>query len=120
MQRIALGLNPSGSIPGYAGPSGNIGYGPGVGETGPIPTAASAPAMAAANPSPPSNQGLNNMMGQMGMKMLQPQQIQAPQIQMARPVGPGQMPQGGQGAYPPAGWNVSTPPMAGMLNRFGF
>jgi hypothetical protein len=70
---------------GYTGPAGDIGYGVGVGATGPIPAAPAAdPAAAAAR---------NNLMQRLALGMLQPQQIQAPQIQMARPVGPGQLPQ---------------------------
>lgn len=84
------------SIPGYPGPSGDIGYGVGVGTNGPIPAAPAAASIAAANPDPAAaarNQNLNGLMQRAALGLLQPQQIQAPQIQMARPVGPGQMPQ---------------------------
>ena len=116
------GAMPPPNPPAYTGPTGNIGYGTGVGATGPIPAAPQGGGLQSIlqNLRGGGGQGGGNVMQQMALGMLKPQQIQAPQIQMARPVGPGQMPQGGDPAYPPSGWNVSNPPMPGMLNRFGF
>lgn len=50
--------------------------------------------------------GANNMMANMGMNFLKPQQIQPPQLQMAHPVGPVQLP-GGGGNAPMTGTNTS-------------
>lgn len=72
-------------------------------------------------PATPASSG-TNMMQNLGMSLLKPQQMQAPQIQMARPVGPGQMPQAqpfgaqGFGAQPAMG----SQRQLGMLGNYGF
>ncbi len=67
----------------YTGPVGNIGYGTGVGAYGPIP--------AKPVPQPDDGQGWANM-ARAGAALSQPQQINAPPLHFAQPVGPGQLP----------------------------
>jgi len=96
------------------GQVGNIGYGLGVGTNGPIP-AAPAPQ---ANPS--TGQNWNGLL-QKAALMAQPLGGTAPPpLQMAKPVGPGQLP-------PSMGWSGGNPPLGsvplsrqfnpGMLNN---
>jgi hypothetical protein len=89
---------------GYQGPSGDVGYGTGVGATGPIPAAPAA--------DPAAQQNRNALMQKIALGLLEPQQIQAPQIQMARPVGAGQLPQ------LPQSQNLQG--LFGPGSRFGF
>jgi hypothetical protein len=68
---------------GYGGPVGNVGYGVGVGPTGPIPAAPAA--------QPDSGQGWANM-ERAGAALVAPANLPPPNLQMARPVGPGKLP----------------------------
>jgi hypothetical protein len=89
--RSALGGDGGGgySRSGYTGATGDVGYGTGVGPTGPIPDA---PPTGGTNPLGGSGQNWNNLMQKVGMSMLQPQAAQPQPLQMAKPVGPGQLP----------------------------
>ena len=69
-----------GAPAGYTGPTGNIGYGLGVGAYGPIPAAPAAPQ--------DNGQGWANM-ERAAASLVAPANLPPPNLAMARPVGPG-------------------------------